>query len=87
MKYLTLESGGSLELAYYITVDEVFDEGEALFENYGICARLAGGDEDSIRGITVKADKIELLLQVLSDGYVTPISLRDVLYDLLEILV
>lgn len=82
-KYLTPENGSNFEIAYYITVDEVIFDGEALFENYGVGIRLSSGDEDSIRGITVSSEKIALLLRVLSDGYVTPISLRDVLYDLL----
>ncbi len=86
-KHLTLESGGDLEVAYYITVDELCGAEEVLFENYGVGIRLSGGDEDSIRGITVSSDKIALLLRVLSDGDVTPVSLRDVLYDLLETLV
>lgn len=82
-KYLTLETGSDLEIAYYITVDEIIYADEITFENYGVGIRLSGGDEDSIRGITVSSDKIALLLQVLSDGDVTPISLREIIYDLL----
>jgi hypothetical protein len=86
-KYLNLESGSIREVAYYITVDEIFGTGEILFENYGVRIRLDSGDEDIIRGITVSGEKINLILQLLSDGTVTPIGLRDVIYDMLEVLI
>ena len=86
-KYLNLDSGINCESVYYITVDEVLSEGDIIFENYGVKIKLGNGDEDIIRGITIDSGKIELVLQILADGTVTPVALRDVLYDVLEVII
>ena len=86
-KYLSLEGGGNREIAYYITVDEILSASNTVFENYGVRIKLDNSEEDLIRGITLSAEKIGFVLQALADGTVTPVGLRDVLYDMLELII
>ncbi len=71
------------EVVYYITVDDILGNNEAVLENYGVGIRLENGEEDKIRGITFDAEKIEVILRILSNGTVTPVGLRDVIEDML----
>jgi hypothetical protein len=88
-KNVNLGEEGDTELVYYITIDEVLSSnGVTLLENYGVGIRKTGGcEEDSVRGITADSRKIGLIIDMLASGTVTPVGLRDVLSDLVEILV
>lgn len=76
------------EISYYITIDEMLDcNGINLLENYGVGIRIAeSGEEDNVKCITVDSRKIFNIVEILANGSVTPVGLRDVLYDLLEVI-
>jgi hypothetical protein len=83
-----LDPGGecNFEIVYYITVDEILSNGDIVMENYGVGIVLENGEEDIVRGITANAAKIEHILNLLANGTVTPICLRDILCDVLEVI-
>lgn len=84
---ISLPEYGTREFSYYITIDETEDTGPAgLVELYGVGVSL--GEEDSnIPAITTDADKIINLIELLSENFVTPIGLGDVVNDLLGVLI
>lgn len=76
------EDGRPHRFQYYILVDEMeVAEGFAC-ESYGvrITEREAGTQED-VPNITVRAERIDELMELLIGSVVTPISLRDVVID------
>ncbi len=74
------EMGRQRQFCYDLIID--IEEGERFaFENYGIGIRETGGDEVVIRGITLRAERIDELLTLLVDGVVSPIAVRDVVAD------
>ena len=78
--------GSKVEVVYYVTVDELFDSmGVAVSEGYGagICVP-SNGDEDWIANITLDMRKISEVVGILAGGTVTPVAMRDVLYDVLD---
>ncbi len=76
-----------MDVVYYVTVDELFNcDGVAVLENYGVGICIPeSGEEDNINSITTDARKILTIIDMLAEGAVTPVGLRDVLYDLLEL--
>ncbi len=86
-KKICPEAENNYEVVYYITVDDILGNNEAETESYGVGIRLENGDDDKIRGITFNAEKIEAIMKILSNGTVTPIGLRDVLDDMLGVII
>ena len=88
-KKITLEGDNNLEVVYYITVDDLFNsDGVTVLESYGVGIQIPlSGEEDNIKCITADARKIYAIVHMLSEGTVTPVGLRDVLYDLQEVMV
>jgi len=84
-KCFETECGNSHEIVYYITVDDVLGNDQIVFENYGVGVKLENGEDEKIRGVTIYAKKIEMILEFIANGTVTPVALKDVLYDLLEL--
>ncbi len=86
-KNLDLGGENDIEVVYYITVDDLYNsDGVTVLENYGVGIRIpVNGEEDTIKCITADARKIFAIVDILAEGTVTPVGLRDVLYDLLEV--
>ena len=72
---ITMENGTVLHLTYYLLSDG---------ERFGVEIRCRDGDAesaDSISDLTGNRVRAEELIRMLCRGSVTPLSLRDVLYD------
>lgn len=75
------EDGAARSFRYYILVDEV-EVGNGLFcESYGIKVTGPGGEEASVPNITVRAERIDELAELLMRNSVSPVTLRDVIDD------
>jgi len=74
-----------LELAYYITVDEVKSNNQIeILESYGVCIE-SSSEKASVSGITHSRKKIEELERILSENFVTPVSLPYVVQDIVGV--
>jgi len=68
------------EYNYSILVQELWQETRMVCEEYGVCIR--GKEEEmAISGITVSADRIRSLAELLLRNRVTPISLPEIVED------
>jgi hypothetical protein len=71
-----------MTLAYSILIDEITDGSGNTLESYGIrVSALERGETTLLRHITVNRNKILELTQKLARNFVTPVTLRDVVYD------
>ena len=76
------QSGAPLNLEYLLTCRELPDS----VPEYGVGIRVLTPDsceEDCADGITPRRERAMELLQLLADGTVTPVTLRDILQDVL----
>ena len=74
------EAGRTLESRYYLTIDPVEVQG-FVFEIYGVRITRDDGTETEVPGLTMSANRIEKLIQLLSENQVGPDSLADVIAD------
>jgi len=77
------EGGENYRFTYYLLVEEVTGGKGLICENYGvkISSDDENGDQIAIENITMSFNKIEQLLKLLADNFVTPVSLPDILED------
>ncbi len=79
-------AAGSKEVSrfmYYVTADELSDAaGEIEVEAYGVGVSTEA-EESNARALTMSHKKAERLAERLADGLVTPISLRDIIDDII----
>ena len=77
------EGGGKYRFDYYMLIEEVSGGNDLLCENYGVkIASPEIADETlSVTNITMSVSGIERLLKLLSDNFVTPTTLPDILED------
>jgi len=68
------------EYDYSILVQELRQETRLVCEEYGVCIR-SKEESASVAGITVSAEKIGLLAELLLRNRVTPVSLSDIVED------
>ena len=76
------QSGAPLNLEYLLTCRELPDS----VPEYGVGIRILMPDsceEDCADGITPRRERAMELLRLLADGTVTPVTLRDILQDVL----
>ena len=76
------QSGLQLHLEYLLLSEEVPDG----TMQFGICIRCTSADtvyEQHVQDVTSSRARAEALLQMLADGVVTPVSLREVMEDVL----
>lgn len=76
------QSGAPLNLEYLLTCRELPDS----VPEYGVGIRVLTPDsceEDCVDGITPRRERAMELLRLLADGTVTPVTLRDILQDVL----
>ena len=79
---VTAQSGMQMELEYLLTCRE--PPNGAPEYGVGIRARtLDSCEEDCADGITPRRGRAMELLRLLADGTVTPVTLRDILQDVL----
>ena len=82
----TLYSGCRVRgiLSYYVTEDELPDSGMC---NYGVGIKFYNLDENEeavLPNITNNYRRIRLMIRALSRGYVTPVTLTDVVSDIMK---
>jgi len=79
------DEGRQYKLNYHLIAEDVSgNDGELVFENYGIsiCLESEGKEENIVvPNITVDALRIQELLVLLSENLVTPVSVLDVIED------
>ena len=82
-KVMNLGTQTQQTLTYFITVDEMADQlSGTVIEQYGVgVSIMEAAEESSVRRITVSADKIRRLSDLLASNMVTPVALRDVIDD------
>ena len=68
-------------LRYYILVDELELGDGMLCESYGVKVAAPDGEEESVRNLTVRPERIDRLLELLQRNQVPPVALRDVIDD------
>ena len=76
------QSGVTLSLEYLLTCCELPDS----VPEYGVGIRILTPDscaEDCADGITPRRERAMELLRLLADGTATPVTLRDILQDVL----
>lgn len=76
------QSGAPLNLEYLLTCRELPDS----VPEYGVGIRVLTPDsceEDCADGVTPRRERAMELLRLLADGTVTPVTLRDILQDVL----
>ena len=76
------QSGVTLNLEYLLTCRELPDS----VPEYGVGIRVLTPDsceEDCADGVTPRRERAMELLRLLADGTVTPVTLRDILQDVL----
>lgn len=76
------QSGAPLNLEYLLTCRELPDS----VPEYGVGIRVLTPDsceEDCADGVTPRRGRAMELLRLLADGTVTPVTLRDILQDVL----
>ena len=76
------QSGVTLSLEYLLTCRELPDS----VPEYGVGIRILTPDscaEDCADGITPRRERAMELLRLLADGTATPVTLRDILQDVL----
>lgn len=76
------QSGAPLNLEYLLTCRELPDS----VPEYGVGIRVLTPDsceEDCVDGITPRRERAMELLRLLADGTATPVTLRDILQDVL----
>lgn len=80
------EGGERFRFNYYLLTEEISGGKDLLFENYGV--KIASPEKEDealvVKNITMSVRGIERLLKLLSDNFVTPVSLPDVLEDWLS---
>ena len=74
------EQGASHPYWYYILVDEM-EAGGLVCESYGVKVVGAGGEDAEVRHVTVRVERIDALMELLTRNVVTPVTLRDVVED------
>lgn len=80
------DNGEKIELQYEIIVDKIRSEdGLLLGEILGIRVKSStNGEEQSVRFITTDCAKMERIFDIVTRGLVTPVTLPDVVSDLLN---
>lgn len=76
----------SIELEYYIMVEQVYFENDLLSENYGIqvvSRSNHGADEEEVRNITIDSERVYDLVGLMLGNEVMPGTLKDVLLNIL----
>ena len=76
------QSGSQLYLEYLLLSEDAPDG----TTRFGICIRCTGTDtvyEQRVPDVTSSRVRVEALLRMLADGKVTPVSLREILEDVL----
>lgn len=76
------QSGAPLNLEYLLTCRELPDS----VPEYGVGIRVLTPDsceEDCADGVTPRRERAMELLRLLADGTATPVTLRDILQDVL----
>ena len=82
-RYAAAGSRGISQFKYYVTADELSDaDGEIEVEAYGVGVS-SGAEESNARALTMSHKKAERLAGRLAAGLVTPVSLRDIIEDIL----
>lgn len=77
------ESGELMEVCYEILIDDIKgDDGQLIGEIMGVKVKTPC-EEESVRYITTDHAEMERILLILTKGQVTPVTLRDVLSDIL----
>ena len=75
------EDGKACGYRYYILVGEMAVNGGLACESYGVKVVGEDGEEASVPNITVSADRIDSLMELLIRNAVSPVTLRDVIDD------
>lgn len=65
------------EMAYYLLADE-FDQ---IGESYGVRIDCDNGETESVCGVTLSQNRIQILMNMVLRNTVTPATLRDVVED------
>lgn len=80
------EGGIKYRFDYYMLIEEISGGNDLICENYGvkIASPDQNGDVLAIGNITMSVKGIETLLKLLSDNFVTPVSLPYVVEDWLS---
>ena len=76
------QSGVPMELEYLLS----YRDGPDGLPEYGVgirCRTPQSSEEDCVCGVTPRRERAMELLQVLAEGTVTPVSLREILQDVL----
>ena len=82
---VTLDDNRSMRLEYKITENLKADSGEPY---YGIqIAKYLGNNVeiDEIKGISYSKDKVEAIIKILYENVVTPISMVEIMDDLITL--
>lgn len=74
------EMGKNRQFEYYLLIEEI-DMMGLFCEYYGVAVEEKNGDLVEIRGITMKQERIEELITLLSFHKVSPITLGEVVED------
>ena len=83
---LSLGKDRELLIHYYIIAEELTKRKEVgPVEIYGACIE-AGAESSYVQRITTSQKRIEALIKLLSENFVTPIHLYDMVDDLLGVL-
>lgn len=77
----TGEDGRVHGYRYYILVGEMAVKDGLACESYGVKVAGADGQETSIPNITIRAERIDELIELLIRNAVSPLSLPDVVAD------
>ena len=68
-------------VGYYLLVESILFEGTLLGESYGVKLVSDSGEEEKVLRVTVNAERVQRLLQLLVENEVTPVALQDVVQD------
>lgn len=80
-KQITDETGRERTYDYAILVDEMPVGRGFSCESYGVSVREQGGEGERMPHITVSAERIDELMELLVRNTVTPCTLKDVVDD------
>ena len=79
-KVLNLGTAGRMTLVYFLLAEET--ELAAPGEEYGVEIYVPEtGERQLVRAVTPSRREAEALLDRIATGFVTPVTLRDVVYD------
>ena len=81
-KLISFDCDYNVTLVYCLVTDDIKGEREAF--QYGVSIEIPEkNEEEIIRNITPRKEKAMWLLDLLASNFVTPVTLKDVVYDCL----